>query len=127
MVVQKVAKEIPLSQMTLRKYEKPRNLSKRELVKKVCLSLGLLQPGDSRDVIVDILVVLLRHRKGLTIKYVRRMKHTYPRAIAMVADGLVDVDRLVTHRFPLDHVAQGYRLVSSREDGVMKVVIEIAE
>jgi L-iditol 2-dehydrogenase len=65
-------------------------------------------------------------RKGLTIKYVRRMKHTYPRAIAMVADGLIDVDRIVTHRFPLDQVARGYALVSSREDGVMKVVIEIA-
>ena len=29
-----------------------------ELVKKVCLSLGLLQPGDSRDIIVDVLLVL---------------------------------------------------------------------
>jgi L-iditol 2-dehydrogenase len=66
-------------------------------------------------------------RKGLTIKYVRRMKHTYPRAIAMVADGLIDVDSIVTHRFPLEQVAQGYSLVSTREDGVMKVVIEIAE
>ncbi|MBN1639753.1 MAG: NAD(P)-dependent alcohol dehydrogenase [Anaerolineae bacterium] len=66
-------------------------------------------------------------RKGLTIKYVRRMKHTYPRAIAMVADGLIDVDSLITHRFPLDQVARGYELVSNREDGVMKVVIEIAK
>ncbi|HLD37600.1 MAG TPA: hypothetical protein VJA86_03355, partial [Candidatus Nanoarchaeia archaeon] len=47
------------SEITLRKYEKPYNLEKRELVKKVCLSLGLLQPGDSRDIIVDILLVLL--------------------------------------------------------------------
>ena len=66
--MKKVAKDMPLSHITLRKYEKPRNLPKRELVKKVCLSLGLLQPGDSRDVIVDILEVLLRHRKGLHIK-----------------------------------------------------------
>jgi len=54
-----MAKDIPLSEITLRKYEKPYNLEKRELVKKVCLSLGLLQPGDSRDIIVDILLVLL--------------------------------------------------------------------
>ena len=51
-------KDIPLSEITLRKYEKPANLEKRELIRKICLSLGLLQLGDSRDVIVDILMVL---------------------------------------------------------------------
>ncbi|CAB1055391.1 hypothetical protein D1BOALGB6SA_124, partial [Olavius sp. associated proteobacterium Delta 1] len=30
-----------------------------------------------------------------------RMKHTYPRAIQMVQNGIVDVRSLVTHRFPL--------------------------
>jgi len=51
-------KDIPLSEITLRKYEKPANLEKRELFRKICLSLGLLQLGDSRDIIVDILMVL---------------------------------------------------------------------
>jgi hypothetical protein len=55
--------DFPLAEITLRKYEPPYNSSKRELVKKVCLSLGLLQPGDSRDVIVDILLVLLESNK----------------------------------------------------------------
>jgi|SRR3989338_3305348 len=53
-----MVREEPLHEITLRKYEKPYNASKRELVKKVCLSLGLLQPGDSRDIIVDVLLVL---------------------------------------------------------------------
>jgi len=56
-------KDLPLSEITLRKYEKPYDAPKRELVKKVCLSLGLLQPGDSRDIIVDILLVLDESRK----------------------------------------------------------------
>jgi hypothetical protein len=56
-------KDIPLSEIILRKYEKPYNIDKRQLVKKICLSLGLLQPGDSRDVIVDILTVLIDSRK----------------------------------------------------------------
>lgn len=56
-------KERALSEITLRKYEKPYELSYRELLKKICLSLGLLQPGDSRDIIVDILQVLYEHRK----------------------------------------------------------------
>ena len=58
-----ISKEIPLSEITLRRYEKPSMLSDRELVRKLCLSIGLLQPGDSRDVIVDILHVLLKAKK----------------------------------------------------------------
>ncbi len=56
-------KEECLGEITLRKYEKPYQLNSRELVKKICLSLGLLQPGDSRDIIIDILLVLLNARK----------------------------------------------------------------
>ncbi len=59
-----IAKDTPLSEITLRRYEKPANLKGRELVRKVCLSIGLLQPGDSRDVVVDVLNVLLKARKG---------------------------------------------------------------
>lgn len=67
-------KELPLSELTFRKYEKPYDLSRRELVKKICLSLGLLQPGDSRDVIVDVLMVLLeakREKRELILEEVR--------------------------------------------------------
>jgi len=56
-------KDIPLAEITLRKYEKPVNLEKRELTRKICLSLGLLQLGDSRDIIVDILMVLIDANK----------------------------------------------------------------
>ncbi|MFA5259251.1 MAG: hypothetical protein WC979_07075 [Candidatus Pacearchaeota archaeon] len=57
-------KDIPLSEITLRKYEKPANLEKRELIRKICLSLGLLQLGDSRDIIVDILMALVDANKN---------------------------------------------------------------
>lgn len=59
-----MVKEVPLGEITLRKYEKPYDTSKRELVKKVCLSIGMLQPGDSRDIIVDIFLVLEEARKN---------------------------------------------------------------
>ncbi|MFC1768304.1 hypothetical protein ACFLZX_00945 [Nanoarchaeota archaeon] len=58
-----IHKDTPLSELTLRKYEKPDNLSDRDLVRKLCLSIGLLQPGDSRDVMVDILHTLLIAKK----------------------------------------------------------------
>ena len=57
-------KDIPLNEITLRKYEKPLGLEKRELIRKICLSIGLLQLGDSRDVIVDILLVLVEANKN---------------------------------------------------------------
>ena len=59
----KALKDLPLQEITLRKYEEPSNLDKRELIKKFCLSVGLLQPGDSRDIIVDVFLELLNAKK----------------------------------------------------------------
>ena len=61
--MRKVVKDIPLLELTVRRYEKPQQLDTRELLKKYCLSIGLLQPGDSRDIIIDILHVLLQARR----------------------------------------------------------------
>jgi L-iditol 2-dehydrogenase len=62
-----------------------------------------------------------RH-KGLTIKLVHRMKHTYPRAIALVSQRLVDVSTLVTHRFPLAQAAEAFAMAERREG--LKVIVE---
>ena len=51
----RISKDTPLNEITLRRYEKPYKVTRREAIRKLCLSLGLLQPGDSRDVIVDVL------------------------------------------------------------------------
>lgn len=74
-------KEKPLAEFTLRKYEKPYRLSGRELIKKLCLSMGLLQPGDGRDVVVDVFLALLKSAEPISLvdveKHVRlsRKKH----------------------------------------------------
>ncbi|CAB1063218.1 hypothetical protein D1BOALGB6SA_8001, partial [Olavius sp. associated proteobacterium Delta 1] len=49
-------------------------------------------------------------------------KHTYPRAIQMVQNGIVDVRSLVTHRFPLSEFKAAFETAKKR-DG-LKVVIE---
>lgn len=61
-------------------------------------------------------------RKGLTLKLVRRMKHTYPRAIHLVQRGVVDVRSLVTHRFPLSEYRAAFETAKNREG--IKVIIE---
>ena len=62
-------------------------------------------------------------RKGLTIKLVRRMKHTYPRAIALAQRGLVDLQPLLTHEFLLEQTGKAFELVERYGDGVVKAVI----
>ncbi len=66
----------------------------------------------------------VRH-KGLTIKLVRRMKHTYPRAIRLVQAGLVDVKPLATHLLPLERIAEAFELVATYDDGVLRAVIQL--
>lgn len=61
-----IAIDSPLAEINLRKYEKPENISDRNLVRKLCLSVGLLQPGDSRDIIVDILYVMLKAKQPIS-------------------------------------------------------------
>lgn len=58
-----ISKDLPLAELILRRYEKPYQMNDRDLVRKLCLSIGLLQPGDSRDVIVEVLQVLLNAKK----------------------------------------------------------------
>lgn len=65
----------------------------------------------------------IARRKGLTIKLVRRMKHTYPRAIALVSKNLVDVRSLVTHLFPLVDAREAFRVAQRREG--LKIIIEV--
>ena len=68
-----IAKDTPLAEITLRRYEKPSNLKGRDLVRKLCLSIGLLQPGDSRDVVVDVLSVLLNAKKEMDSKEIEEL------------------------------------------------------
>jgi len=58
--------DTPLAELTLRRYEAPHHLSKRDLIAKLCLSVGLLQPGDSRDIVIDVLYTLMDAAKDRT-------------------------------------------------------------
>ena len=62
-------------------------------------------------------------RRGLTVRFSRRMGHVYPRAIALVAAGRVDVRSLVTHRFALEEAPDAFRRHAEDEPGLVKSLI----
>jgi L-iditol 2-dehydrogenase len=60
-------------------------------------------------------------RKGLDLRFSRRMNRTYPRAIALVLAGQIDVSSLVTHRFGMAEFDAAFR-TAARRDG-LKVIL----
>jgi len=63
-------------------------------------------------------------RKGLTLKFCRRMKHTYPRALRLVERGRVNLRGLVSHRFPLRRADEAFALNAAYRGQVVKTIIE---
>src|SRR3989338_8772372 len=84
-----VSKDTPLAEITLRKYEKPSSdMHKRDIIKKLCLSVGLLHPGDSRDIIVDIFHVLIESKDTLDSEEVQKRVIEYRKKRNLVLKGV---------------------------------------
>ncbi|MFF2086929.1 NAD(P)-dependent alcohol dehydrogenase [Nocardia sp. NPDC058176] len=66
---------------------------------------------------------LIQNRE-LTLTGVFRYSHTWPTAIALVNSGRIDLDELVTARFPFERVAEA--LDSDRVAGTVKSVVTVS-
>lgn len=81
LITMRVSKDKPIAELTVRKYPRPEGLDRRELIKRLCLSLGLLQPGDSRDVVVDVLQSIIDAKNPMMVDQIiedvqkRRKQH----------------------------------------------------
>lgn len=62
-------------------------------------------------------------RRGLKIKFSRRMGEVYPRAIELVATGKVDVKTMVTHEVGLEEAPDAFRRHAENAAGVVKSLI----
>ena len=113
---QTIAKDIPLAEITLRKYEDPKNLFGREYVRKLCLSIGLLQPGDSRDIIVDILHVLLRERRQLSLPEIERKKAKL-QLLGVAQSNIRRQLRRLRELFLVEKVRNAYRITENEHLG----------
>lgn len=125
----KISKDIPLSEITLRRYEKP-NLSGRDLVRKLCLSLGLLQPGDSRDVIVDVLHLMLKQRKEMNSEEIRQSVIDYRKNNNLALFGVASSNirrqlKRLRDLFLIEKTANNYRIMENLSmNDIMKEKIE---
>ena len=62
-------------------------------------------------------------RRGLVVKFSRRMGHVYPRAIALVATKRVDVSALITAEFGLEDAPEAFRRHADNDAGCVKSII----
>ena len=63
--------------------------------------------------------------KELTIKSVFRYRNIFPKAIAAVAKGAIDVKQIVTHEFDFDHIDDAYQECVNNRTDLVKAVIKV--
>ncbi len=113
-----VSKDTPLAEITLRKYERPGELQKRDLIKKICLSIGLLQPGDSRDIIVDIFHVLLESKEPLQAEELQKLVIEYRKKRKLELKGVATSNirrqvRRLRELFLVEKIKNEYRIAEN--------------
>jgi L-iditol 2-dehydrogenase len=68
----------------------------------------------------------LMRTKELTFKNVRRQKGCVAPVIRLIGKGQIDLNPLLTHRFPLAQIREAFELVAGYRDGVIKAVIDVS-
>jgi L-iditol 2-dehydrogenase len=67
----------------------------------------------------------ITRRKEIGIQNVRRQNDRLQMAIDLIAEGKVNTDQLITHRFSFPRTNEAFNLVNEYRDGVMKALIEM--
>jgi L-iditol 2-dehydrogenase len=62
-------------------------------------------------------------RRGLSVKFSRRMPEVYPRAIALADSGRIAFAPLASHSFSLEDAHKAFELQVARKDRVIKAII----
>lgn len=62
-------------------------------------------------------------RKELVTIQCRRFCNDFPKAISLAAAGKIDLDRIASHRYSLENLADAFETVRNYEDGVIKATV----
>lgn len=63
--------------------------------------------------------------KEVTIKSVFRYRNIFPKAIAAVSKGAIDVKQIVTHEYDFDHIQEAYEAALTNKTDMIKCVIKV--
>jgi L-iditol 2-dehydrogenase len=63
-------------------------------------------------------------RSEISLQFIRRQVDCVELALDMMKNGLINIDNMVTHRFPFDRTKDAFDLVAGYKDGVMKALID---
>lgn len=63
-------------------------------------------------------------RKEITLQFIRRQVDCVGAALDMMKSGAIDIQNMVTHRFPFDRAKEAFDLVAGYRDSVMKAMID---
>ncbi|HBG25716.1 MAG: hypothetical protein A2Y10_20440 [Planctomycetes bacterium GWF2_41_51] len=93
-------------------------------------ALEILRPG-GKLVLVGIpresrisFSIDFARRKEITIVNIRRQNRTTEESIELIAEKKVNVDFMVTHKFPFSDAIKAFELVADYNDGVVKAMVE---
>ena len=59
----------------------------------------------------------------IDVKFQYRYANQYPKAIRLIAGGLINLKPLVTHRFKLEEAVQAFHVAADPKQGAIKVQI----
>lgn len=62
-------------------------------------------------------------RKEVKLIMARRSNFTLETSIRLMSAGILQPERIITHRFPLERLAEGMEMVHSYRDGVLKAMV----
>jgi L-iditol 2-dehydrogenase len=96
-------------------------------------AVELLKPG-GKLVVVGIpefdrwsMNVETTRRREISLQFIRRQVDCVEKALEMMGDESVNINNMVTHRFPFERSMNAFDLVTDYRDGVMKAMIDFKQ
>lgn len=93
-------------------------------------AIQILKPG-GKLIVVGIpeferwsMDVETTRRKEISLQFIRRQVDCVEEALEMMSNGSININNMVTHRFPLSKSKEAFDLVAGYKDGVMKAMID---
>jgi L-iditol 2-dehydrogenase len=93
-------------------------------------AIEILKPG-GRLIVIGIpefdrwtMNVETTRRREISLQFIRRQVDCVEPALEMMKNGIINVDNMITHRFPFDKTKEAFDLVADYNDGVMKAMID---